>query len=286
MKKGLKIILYIVLVFFLLVAAFFVWQFTKQVPTEGNWKDTLNVLGSAEFNGHYVTVKNVRNFQYDASGTPTVEDRYDRTYDLAKLTKAWYITVPFDAGSPFAHTFMSFEFSDGNFLSITIEARLTKSEQYTMFNGLINNFPIMYIPVDERDSVYVRTNIYNDEVYVYPLKATPYQARLLLTDMLVRMNDLVTHPRWYNGFYANCTSSIADSVNKIWPDLLPVFDWQVLLTNYADQLALDKGLIDTTLPLDQARKRFDATATAQRVGYVADFSKLIRLQGEASSSNR
>ena len=90
------------------------------------------------------------------------------------------------------------------------------------------------------------------------------------------MNDLVTHPRWYNGFYANCTSSIADSVNKIWPGLLPVFDWQVLLTNYADQLALDKGLIDTTLPLDQARKRFDVTATAQRVGYVADFSKLIR----------
>ena len=192
--------------------------------------------------------------------------------------------MPFDAGSPFAHTFMSFEFSDGAYVSITIEARLQKGQEYTMFNGLINNFPIMYIPADERDSVYVRTNIYNDEVYVYPLKATPYQARLLLTDMLVRMNDLVTHPRWYNGFYANCTSSIADSVNKIWPGLLPAFDWQVLLTNYADQLALDKGLIDTTLPLDQARKKFDVTATAQKVGYVADFSKLIRLQGEATSS--
>jgi hypothetical protein len=278
-------IFYSFVVLIVLIIGFIIWQCTKPVPTTGDWKDTLVHLSTADFHGDLVTVHDVRNFQYNASGTPTVENWYDKTYDLSKLVRAWYVVVPFNAGSPFAHTFMSFEFSDGSYLAITIEARLKKDQEYTMFNGLINNFPLMYIAADERDVVYVRTNIYKDDLYLYPLRATADQARLLLTDMLQRMNDLVSHPRWYNGFYANCTSSIADSVNKIWPGLLPRFDWQVLLTSYADQLALDKGLIDTNLPLPEARKKFYVTTIAQKIGYSTDFSEEIRAQMGTSTKS-
>ncbi len=284
MKKIWKVLKYASLLIILPLVIFVVWQVTKKVPTQGDWKDTLKVLSTADFKDNLVTVHNVRDFQYDASGTPVVEKRYDKTYDLNKLVKAWYISVPFNAGSPFAHTFMSFQFSDGSYLAITIEARLTKKENYTMFNGLINNFPLMYIAADENDALYLRTNIYKDDVYVYPLKATPDQARLLLTDMLKRMNDLAVHPRWYNGFYANCTSSIADSVNTIWPGILPRFDWQVLITGYADELALNKGLIDTNLPLAQARKKFYVTNIADKLSYGSHFSDLIRMSGEATGT--
>ena len=95
------------------------------------------------------------------------------------------------------------------------------------------------------------------------------------------MNELAVHPAWYNSIFANCTSSIAQHVNKIWPGLLPTFDWQVVLTNHADELALSKGLLDTDLPLDQARKKFYITDISQKLGYVDNYSVLIRELGHA-----
>ena len=264
---------------FVVVGAFilFVYEASLQVPTNGDWKDTLKVLSTAEFKGKdLVTVKNIRNFQYDEKANPTVEKYYDKTYDLSKIVKVWYITEPFDPGSPFAHTFLSFQFSDNSFLSITIEARLKKGQSYSVVNGTLHTFPLMYIAADERDAVYVRANTQHEQVYIYPLKANPTDARLLLVDMLNKMNDLSIHPGWYNTVYANCTSSIANHVNKIWPGILPIFDWQVLFTGSADDLALSRGLIDTTLPLAQAREKYYVTDIAQKVGYVHNYSLLIR----------
>jgi len=267
------------------LAIFIFLQTIKQVPTKGDWKDTLKVLSTVEFNGNLVTVRNVRNFQYDAKENPTVEAYYDKTYNLDDLVKVWYITEPFNPGSPFAHTFLSFEFSGNIFLSITIEGRLTKDQQYSALNGTLRTFPLMYIAADEKDAVYVRTNVQKADVYLYPLKANPKDGRLLLVDMLNRMNELAVHPAWYNSIFANCTSSIAQHVNKIWPGLLPTFDWQVVLTNHADELALSKGLLDTNLPLDQARNKFYITDISQKIGYVDNYSVLIRENGRSVATS-
>jgi len=280
-----KIFKYLCLSIAILLAIFVIWQWSEKVPTQGNWQDTAKLLSTAQFNGNLVTVKNIRNFQYDASNTPTVEAWYDKTYDLNKLVKVWYIVVPFNPTSPFAHTFLSFQFSDGSYLAISIEARLMKNQEYSIMTGLIHTFPLMYIAADERDVIYDRASISKDDLYLYPLRATPADGRLLLTDMLDRMNDLSANPTWYNGIYSNCTSNIAASVNKIWPGLLPTLDWEVLFTSYSDKLALDKGLLDTNLPIDQARKRFYITNVSQKVGYVPDYSELIREPGEEATTS-
>ncbi|MEI6553407.1 MAG: DUF4105 domain-containing protein [bacterium] len=261
---------------FILFSVFTLWQASKTVPTKADWKDTLKVLSTAEFHDNLVNVKNVRNFQYDAYSQPTVESYYDKTYDLNKLKKVWYITEPFNPGSPFAHTFLSFEFSDGGFLAITIEGRLTKSEAYSALNGTLRTFPLMYIAADERDAVYIRANILKAPVYVYPLKANQKDGRLLLVSLLNRMNDLSIHPAWYSTLSANCTSSIAKHVNQIWPGMLPAFDWQVIITGYADKMALDRGLLDTNLNIEQAREKFYVTDIARKVGYTDNYSALIR----------
>jgi hypothetical protein len=275
-KTIFKFIKYAVLVLIIFVIALFIQQSLKKVPTEGDWKDTLKVLSTAEFKGDKVTVKNIRNFQFDDKENVTKAEYYDKTYDLNTLKKVWFVTEPFNPGSPFSHTFLSFEFSNGSFLAITIEARLTKQQKYSMMSGLMHTFPLMYIAADERDVMYVRTSTRNDDVYVYPLKASPEQGRILLVDMLNRMNDLAVHPTWYNSIYANCTSSIAHHVNKLFPGLLPTFDWQVILTSYADKLAYDKGLLDTDLPIEQARKKFYVTDISNSIGRVENYSKLIR----------
>ena len=265
--------------FVVLLAIFFIWQGLKKPATTGDWQPELAVLSTAEFNGDSVTVKNVRNFQYN--GSEKDQDiraaYYDKAYDLKKLTKVWYITEPFSGWKAAAHTFLSFEFSNGDFLTLTIEARKVKGQEYSLFKGLLHTYPIIYIAADERDSVFVRANIRKSDVYVYPVKLTkPENARLLLQDMLQRMNDLGAHPGWYNTLWANCTSSISYHINRISPHRLGFFSWQLWLTGYADELALKSGLLDTQPPLAQARQKFYISQRSQSIGYVPDYSAQIR----------
>jgi len=271
-----KILLYTPLFLAVTILTLIIWQSIKKVPTEGNWKTTLAVLSTAEFNGDRVTVKNVRNFEYDKDENVTAAKYEDRTYDLNKLSKVWFISSPFDPGSPFAHTFLSFEFEDSQYLAITIEARLTKEQKYTLTQGALRTYPLMYIAADERDVIYMRTTSRGADVYLYPLKATPLQGKVLLTDMLNRMNEIAVTPTWYNAFFANCTSSIAGHVNKIWPGVLPGFDWQSVVTGYADKLALESDLIDTTLSIDEAREKYYVSDISKEIGRVENYSKLIR----------
>lgn len=279
MKKAKKIIWPFVGVLCILIAGFVLWQASIKVPTSGDWQTPLAVLSTAEFHGNTVTVHNVRNFRYNGSEAEKdlVPGYYDRTYDLDQIKRVWYITEPFKGFNLAAHTFLSFEFENGDFLTISIEARKLKGQEYDLFKGLFYTYPLMYIAADERDSIFVRSNIRKAEVYVYPVKLSdPNHAKVLLMDMLNKMNDLVAHPAWYNTLTANCTSSIAAHINKIWPHRLPLLQWQLWLTGYADELAFKSGLIDTDLPLDQARLKFDVTPKSQKIGNVDGYSRLIR----------
>ena len=170
---------------------------------------------------------------------------------------------------------MSFEFSDNTFLSISIEARERPGQIYSVYAGMVHTYPLMYIAADEQDIIFLRANIRDSKVYVYPVKATPDQVRLLFVDMLNSMNDLTVHPKWYNTLWANCTSLISYHVGKIWPGRLP-YTWKVWLTGYADQFSLEQGLLDTNLPLDQARAKYLVSNISRQIGDVPDYSLKIR----------
>lgn len=255
---------------------FYVWQVLKPVPKNGNWRDELSRQSTAEFDGNKVTVRNVRNFRYSQDENNNTAGYYDQAYDLDKILKIWYVVDPFKEQQYAAHTFLSFEFSDGKFISITIEARKEKGQDYSLLSGLFNTYPLMYIAADERDAILLRANVRKDEIYLYPVKATPQQARLLFVDILEKMNSLSEQPEWYNTFTANCTSSIAYHINKIWKGRLPKFSWQLWVTGYAEKMAFEQGLIDTSLSLPEARKKYYATGLSQKAGDAVDYSPKIR----------
>jgi hypothetical protein len=114
--------------------SFIVWQTSKKPETNANWQEPLAIQSTAAFNGDIVTVKNVRNFRYvsEENITPYY---YDQNYDLNKISKVWYIVEPFHAQDYAAHTFLSFEFSDGKYLNISIEARKKKGQNYSLLWG-------------------------------------------------------------------------------------------------------------------------------------------------------
>jgi hypothetical protein len=281
MKLNARIVLLSVTAFLVFGMSFFlIQQLVKPVPTTGDWQTHLSVLSNAEIIGDRITVRHVRNFRYDgaeneASMRPAYEDR---TYLLSQLKRVWYIAEPFQETSLAAHTFLSFEFADGQALSISIEARKLKNQEYDLFKGLFKTYPLMYIAADERDAILVRTNIRKDDVYMYPIKTTQEKARKLLVDMLEEMNRLTIEPVWYNTLFANCTSRIAYHVNRVTPERIPSRPWQSYVTGYADAFALQLGLLDIPydLSIEEARKLYFITQKAQQLGDTEDFSTRIR----------
>lgn len=259
------------------LVVFFVWQAVQVPPLVGDWQTQLENISTAEFNGDTVTVRNVRNFRYGPTEADMHPDYYTKTYDLNGITRVWYTTEPFNENKLAAHTFLTFEFTNGDFLAITMEARKTKAQSYSIWKGMLRTYPLVYIAADERDVTLLRANLRKDEVYVYPVKLSkPENARLLLVDVLERMNDLLVHPVWYHTLFANCTSSIAYHVNRLSPDRVSPLSWQLWLTASADELALQRGLLDTNLSIEDARAKYAVTARSQEVGDVPNYSKLIR----------
>jgi len=262
---------------FLLV--FIIWySFFDKPSLEGDWQEQLATISTAEFNGNLVTVKNVRNFRYFPTEANMHPAYYDKTYDLSEVKNIWYITEPFNENKVAAHTFVSFEFNNGDFLSISIEARKTKDQKYSVWKGMLHSYPLVYMAADERDVVLMRANMRKDKVYVYPVRLEKDEnAGLLLADMLTRMNELTTtNPAWYNTMFANCTSSIVKHINKLTPGRVSMFSWQLLLTSSADELALKRGLLDTDLPIEQAREKYNINEISEKIGDVPTYSTDIR----------
>lgn len=275
-KNFFKKLLIGILILFL---AYLIYYLTVRPPTEGDWQTQLSIPSTAEFsdNGEFVTVKNVRNFRY----VPTEQDMkpgyYDKTYNLNEVKKVWFISEPFNENDLAAHTFLSFEFENGDFLSISIEALKTKDQVYSIWEGMLRTYPLRYVAADERDVVLLRANIRKDKVYVYPIRLEkPENGKLLLVDMLNKMNKLVVEPEWYNTFFSNCTSMIAKHVNNLSPNRISAFSWQLWLTASADELALKKGLLDTELSIEEARAKYYINDISEEVGDVPTYSKDIR----------
>ena len=240
-----------------------------------DWTVGQDRMPQATFHGDSVTIRSLRNFDYDSTGT-LITPRYDdRSYDLDQLRTVWFILAPFETDNrgP-AHSFLSFGFSDSQYVAISVEARREADESYSIVKGLLKRYEIMYVVGDERDLIRVRV-ARGDDVYVYPIRTTPEKARALFGRMLERSNGLATTPEFYNTLTNNCTTNILEHANSVTSKKIP-YGREVLLPGYADELAGELGLLDTDLSIEEARERFHVNARARRAFHNPGFSTLIR----------
>lgn len=227
--------------------------------------------------GDSAWIDNVRDFRWrpDAAAVPGWENR---AFDLRRLRRVYFVLSPFArAWRGPAHTFLSFEFEDGSTVAVSVEARREPGEAYSPLRGAIRQFDLLYVVGEERDLIGLRAVSWQDPVFVYPARATPAQARLLLVHLLERAQRLERQPEFYNTVTSNCTTNIVDAVNEIWPHRIRA-SYQLLLPGYSDALALRLGLLDTALPLARARHRFLVNARARAAADAAapDFARRIR----------
>ncbi len=254
------------------------------------WIPNQAVLPEAEFLGDTVRIRDVRNTRYDSP--EDYQPRYDdRTYDLGRLTRAWFVVEPFSDFGGAAHTFLSFEFggspiagtlpsgesrtADSDFISISVEVRKEVGESFSPLGGLLKRYEIMYVVADERDAIGLRANHRQDDVYLYPVAAPPDRVRALFVSMLEMANALRDHPQFYNTITNTCTTNIVGHVNELVPGRIP-WSPRILFPGYSDRLAYDLGLVDTDLPYEAIRERFRINDAARRFADREDFSAGIR----------
>ena len=231
-------------------------------------------MSTASIAGNRVEVHNVRNAFYRA------EDDFDvrweqRSYDLDALESVWLVVEPFADWRGPAHTFLSFGFSDGQYIAISVEIRKELGESFSPLRGLLRQYELAYIVGDERDLIGLRANHRHDDVYLYPMRATPQARRALFVSMLERANTLARQPEFYNTFTSTCASNIVDHIEHIVPGMIP-WSYKTLLPAYADDLAFDLDLIDTDLPREHFRAAHKINDLAAEHADAEDFSHAIR----------
>ena len=249
-----------------------VWWSTLQPRNDRNWLPDVAQLPTATVEGDRLTIRNVRNFDYrsETDFTPRWEER---TYDLSRLRGIDFFLSYW--GSPMiAHTIVSWEFDDGQYLPISIETRKEQGESYSAVRGFFKEYEVYYVVADERDVIRLRSNYRGEQVYLYRLKMPPERARALLLDYVREINELAEQPRWYDALTHNCTTTIRYHARQVGAD--NPWNWRILVTGYLDQLGYARGTIDTSLPFAELKQRSNITDRAHAADQAADFSQRIR----------
>jgi hypothetical protein len=258
----------------LVVAGALALRATSHPRGSYDWVPEQSRLARVRVAGDTVRIHDVRSFLYGDSGRVTPR-WVDRTYRLDHLSRVWFAVSPFASWRGPAHTFMSFEFTDSTFVSVSVEARKEVGQTYSPLRGAFRAYQLMLVIGEEPDIVGLRANVWNDPVYLSPGKATPEQARALFLALLERARGLVGSPEYYNTITNNCATNLAWAVNRIAPEHAP---WSpaLLLPGYADEYAERQGLLDVTETLDSVREKYRINDRAHAAWGRPDYSFAIR----------
>jgi len=238
------------------------------------WSPDFSLTSTLERDGNRITVRNIRDNEY-LSERDFIVNYHDKSFDLDQIRSVDFVVVPFDNAPLLAHTMLSFGLSDGTYLTMSVEIRTEKGEEYSPVLGFVRQYELVYVIATERDLIRLRTRHRDARVYVFPTIATAQQSQELFLDVMNRANQLAEHPEFYNTIRNNCTTNLVSHVNGIKNNAVP-YAWQVLFPGHSDRYAYDLGLLGRSKPFDQLKKECLINDLAEKHYDAPDFSTKIR----------
>lgn len=262
------------IVIVLVVLTYGIFSLLIQPSTTRNWNTDQIITPTIIISTSTISIKNIRDFSYITT-SDYMPHYYGKVINRGSVKKVWFIVEPF-AQPGFAHTFLSFEFNDGTFLSISVEIRKEVGESFHPIKGVLRQYELMYVIADERDVINLRANYRNDNVFLYPAKISTAKANELFENILTRAKKLEEKPEFYNTLTNTCTTNIVDHINSIAEDRLISLDKRILFPEDSDYYAYELGLLDTTLPKESLREKYQINTLAKEYKDSPLFSKKIR----------
>ncbi|HMT01585.1 MAG TPA: DUF4105 domain-containing protein, partial [Candidatus Absconditabacterales bacterium] len=109
--------------------------------------------------GNQVQIENLRDFSWTVEDYGQKENWITEKYDSSLLQSVSLFVCPFGPFQLVAHTFLSFHFSDGKSLCVSVEIQAQQGESYNYFKAFLNGYRSIVIWGTERDIIGLRTNI-------------------------------------------------------------------------------------------------------------------------------
>ncbi len=239
-KKIIKVICAIVCAWFLL------WVFLViafRPSHDRDWEFGQEKLPSISLDGDVMRIENFRDF--DWTDEVTADARYaTRSFALSEMTTTDVFISHFDEFEGLTHIFLSFGFSDGRHIVVSMETRREKGEEFSPFLGVLRQFEIIYVVGSERDIVGLRTDIRDERVYLYQTIASPEISRELFLKIAEDINGVFAQPRIYNTLTDNCTNVLTRRVEDISDRRFPL-TWKTVFPGYFDEVLYDMNLLVT-----------------------------------------
>ena len=135
---------------------------------------------------------------------------------ISDVRRVWFVREPHPGLPLMAHTFVMFEFGEGDLVGLTIEARKETREKYSALAGAFNKYELMYYWASPRDLMTRRAVMMDRELYMYPLALSQAEAEAYLTALLNKTISIERRPRFYNTLTSNCTNELAKAAGLAW----------------------------------------------------------------------
>lgn len=253
-------------------AGLLIW-WTRLSPTNDHvWADDVARATTGTVDGNRVTLHNVRNFEW-RSQTDYTQRWETRSYDLDRL-KSVDMVMSYWRGPAIAHMLISFGFNDGSYVVFSVEVRRRKTQEFSEIGGFFKEFELSIIAADERDVIYVRTNVRGEDDYLYRLQLPVPAMRSLFLGYIGEANGVAETPRFYNTISVNCTTLVYHMMKRI-VGRLPL-DYRLLLSGYLPEYVYRVGGLDRHYSLQELHDRGRITDRARQAGRGENFSAEIR----------
>ncbi|ANF81568.1 hypothetical protein A3K93_04800 [Acinetobacter sp. NCu2D-2] len=241
------------------------------------WQPEVDKIIQYQFVDGQVEIQNVRNFIWHTPDDYQVQWE-TRRYSLEDINQVDLIVSHFIPG-PVAHVFMSFGFKNGEHLAFSLEVRQEKDEGFSTIGGFFRQYELALVVGDENDVIYARTNIRDEDVYIYPITMQKNEMQILFLEYLNKANRLNNQPRWYNTLVSNCTTILFDLVEYT-VGRVPR-DYRVVLPGLLPEYLHDYGQLAPSLTVEEWKQRNHVNPKTEHLKNGPDdldipFSKLIR----------
>lgn len=248
------------------------WWRSIQPSNDRAWIPEVSRQTHGKIDGNHVTIENVRNFIWHQPEQFT--QRWEtRDYDLSKLASV-DLALSYWSSPAIAHALVSFGFGNDEYLVFSVEIRRKQGDAFSELGGFFKMYELSIIAADERDVLFVRSNIRQEDCYLYRVQMDPAARHSLFLAYLDEANHLVNVPRFYHTITGNCTTLIFRMMDRIVPGL--PLDYRLLASGYLPEYLFKMQALQGAGSVQEYRSRGYYSDRAKANPDINQYSRVIR----------